>query len=88
VVYNEEDFKISTEVRDWAVEHGENADLRIALCGYQDEHAMPAGWEKFEWKANGGYANQSSRTIGRENAKKERVWFSPYCLGSNQPTLF
>jgi hypothetical protein len=88
IVYNGEDFEISSEVRKWAIEHGEDRDLRIALCGYRGEHEMPAGWQVFEWKANGGYANQSSETIGRENAKKERVWFSPHCLGSKQRNLF
>lgn len=88
VVYNEDDFNISTEVREWAIEHGDNPDLRIALCGYQGEHAMPATWERFEWKAIGGYGNQSRQTIGRANAEKECVWFSPHCLGANQRRLF
>ena len=54
--------------------------LRIALCGYEDEHGphMPSSWECVEWKANGGYGNQ--REVPNDNARKERIWFSPNCL--------
>jgi len=79
-VYNEESFDVAHDVRIWAIENGENPELRIALCGYDGEHEMPASWECVAWKANGGYGNQSGQTRGRANAKKERVWFSPHCL--------
>lgn len=69
----------------WAIENGENKLLRIALCGYEGEHEMPAAWECVEWKAVGGYGLQGNGR-GRENRTRERIWFSPYCL--RQPTLF
>jgi hypothetical protein len=48
---------------------------------------MPESWIEVEWKANGGFANQkAARTRGRENAHRERIWFSPYCL--RQDNLF
>lgn len=51
------------------------------------EHAMPGSWTEIEWKGNGGFANQSAdRTRGKENARRERIWFSPHCL--RQPGLF
>jgi DNA adenine methylase len=86
-VYNEEDFSISADVRHWALDHGSNPDLRIALCGYAGEHEMPADWECVAWKANGGYGNQSGDTRGKNNATLERIWFSPHCLRP-QSSLF
>jgi DNA adenine methylase len=70
---------VSAAVREWAIANGENRLLRIALCGYEGEHAMPASWESVAWKAQGGYGSQSDGR-GRDNAKRERIWFSPHCL--------
>lgn len=78
-LYAEEDLDVAHDVRRWAIEHGDDPQFRIALCGYEGEHAMPASWECVPWKANGGYANQGQGR-GRENAGRERVWFSPHCL--------
>ena len=66
-------------MREWALEHGDNPLLRIALCGYEGEHDMPDSWECVPWKTGGGYASQGSN--GSVNANKERIWFSPACLG-------
>ena len=74
-----EEMPVADAVREWAIENGDNPMLRIALCGYDGEHDLPTGWECVEWKANGGYGNQSNKQ-GRENAKRERIWFSPHCL--------
>lgn len=76
---------VSADVRKWAIENGENRQLRIALCGYEGEHAMPDTWECVAWKARGGYGSQSDGR-GRENAARERIWFSPGCLKA--PSLF
>lgn len=78
-VYNTDDFAVAQAVARWAAENGDNPKPRIALCGYAGEHRMPRGWEEVSWKANGGYGNQS-RGRGFENARKERIWFSPHCL--------
>lgn len=45
------------EVRDWAIANGDNPKLRIALFGYEEEHAatMPASWECLAWKARSGF---------------------------------
>jgi hypothetical protein len=75
---------VAAEVRHWAIAHGDNPELRIALCGYEGEHAMPDSWECIAWKAKGGYGSQSNGRA-RDNAERERVWFSPYCLS---PGLF
>lgn len=78
-IYNAEDLDVAHDVREWAIAHGHDPKMRIALCGYAGEHDMPRSWTCMEWKANGGYGNQS-RGRGRENASRERIWFSPYCL--------
>ncbi len=71
------------QVRDWAIEHGEDPKLRIALCGYADDDdddpLVAAGWERVAWKATGGYGSQA-RGKGRKNSRRERIWFSPHCL--------
>ena len=84
-LYATDDLNVAHEVRKWAIEAGANPELRIALCGYDGEHDMPTGWECFEWKARGGYGSQGDGR-GRENAKRERIWFSPHCLSA--PSLF
>lgn len=74
---------ISADVRAWALEHGDDPRLRIVLCGYEGEHAMPATWRCVPWKAKGGYAKD------QKNSHRERLWLSPHCLGAEaQPGLF
>ena len=75
---------VSDAVRRWAIDNGENDLLRIALCGYEGEHDMPSSWESVAWKAQGGYGSQSNGR-GRDNAKRERIWFSPACLSMTLP---
>lgn len=74
-LYSEDDAAISAQVREWALEHGDDPDLRIALCGYAGEHEMPASWTEHAWKGARGYAAESN-----SNRELERVWFSPHCL--------
>ena len=78
-IYNCESVDVAHDVREWAIAHGHTPKLRIALCGYEGEHAMPADWVCVPWRANGGYGNQA-HSRGRANAGRERIWFSPYCL--------
>ena len=84
-LYNVED-SISAAVREWAIGRGNDPLMRIALCGYEGEHAMPADWTCYEWKAQGGYGSQGEGR-GRDNAKRERIWFSPHCLPPQQERL-
>ena len=67
-------------VREWAIEQGANPLMRIVLAGYEGEHEIPADWRKYEWEAVGGYGLQGDGGNGRENKKRERLWFSPACL--------
>ena len=77
---------LSTDVRGWCETHGDDKRLRIVLSGYAGEHDAlePRGWRVVEWKANGGYGNAS----GNENARRERLWLSPHCLGDEALPLF
>jgi len=77
-LYNEESLTVAHDVREWAIEHGDDDNLRIALCGYDGEHEMPDSWTVVEWKANGGYAGLADKE--NVNATRERMWFSPHCL--------
>ena len=78
-LYSEDSQTVAHDVRKWAIEWGEDPRLRIALCGYEGEHAMPDSWDKVEWKAKGGYAS-ISKDGNNANARRERLWFSPHCL--------
>lgn len=76
---------VSGDVRAWAIERGADTRLRIALCGYEGEHAMPESWRVIEWKTKGGYASRGSRA--NANQKRERVWLSRGCIADQQGTL-
>ena len=78
-LYAEDSLDVAHDVQEWAITNGENKLLRIALCGYEGEHTMPSNWRCVPWKAQGGYGCQG-KTTGRENAVRERIWFSPWCI--------
>jgi hypothetical protein len=69
---------VTHDVREWAIANGGNKRMRIALCGYDGEHAMPPDWQCVAWKSNGGYGSQSDGEA-RVNSGRERIWFSPEC---------
>ena len=78
---------VSAAVWAWAVEHGADTRMRIAVCGYEDGRDVPDGWATVEWdtgsSAHGaGYGNHADGA-GRANARRERIWFSPGCLAHN-----
>lgn len=87
-IYENEDAKdtphaetVAQRAGAWARENGDNPLLRIALAGLDGEHEMP-GWTCFAWKSSGGYGNQTVAGRGKENAARERIWFSPHCLSA------
>lgn len=77
------EMSVTSDVRRWAIEHGDDPRMRIALCGYDDEHTMPDNWTVYRWSAVGGYG---SRGTDRINRHRETIWFSPHCVspGSHQ----
>lgn len=80
---------VADDVRQWAIENGENKFLRIALCGYDTEHEMPSNWKKIHWKRKGGFEGQAKKeTKAQRDRFRETIWFSPHCLNSKQEILF
>ena len=80
-LYAHGDVGIADDVRDWC--EAAPTDLRIVLCGYDDEHDS-LGWQRIEGKAGGG-AGYSKR---RDNGRRERLWLSPACIDDQQHGLF
>ena len=78
-LYAVESVVVAHTVREWAIVHGDNPLLRIALCGYEGEYDMPIDWVCMKWKATGGYESQGGASAG-ENCRRERIWFSPHCI--------
>lgn len=80
-IYGNDAPGVSVDVRLWALLHGDDPDLRIALCGYLDEHGphMPATWTVHRWKGARGYAGDDNA-----NREQETIWFSPHCLPIEQ----
>lgn len=65
----------------YCVERGSDPLMRIAACCYEGEGYEVLGglgWESVSWKAAGGYGNRTQG--GKDNAARERIWFSPHCL--------
>jgi len=86
-LYSKDSGTVSAEVRAWAVAHGDDPRMRIALCGYQGEHdSFPDGWTAYQWKAKGGYDGQGDGN--NLNRFRETIWFSPACLKGRQGDLF
>ena len=85
-LYREDSLDVAHAVRGWAIENGGRPDMRIALCGYEGEHDMPASWSVHAWNAGQGFGGQAEERSG--NGRRERIWFSPACLGAAQPSLF
>lgn len=85
VAYAADSGDVAGSVAEWAFANGGDPRLRIVLCGYEGEHSAPPDWRVVTWKARGGYGSQSDGR-GRENARRERLWQSPHCLGGAEGT--
>jgi len=85
-LYREDSGEIAHAVREWAIARGNDPRMRIALCGYDGEHAMPDGWTSQVWKAHGGYGSQGNGR-GRANASREVIWSSPHCVPVERPWI-
>jgi len=90
-VYHHDSTTVAADVMEWVRARGNNPRYRIVLAGYEeymslvDEH----GWSCENWKAQGGYAGtqrkEGSTAIGKDNAKREMLYYSPHCLGAADP---
>ena len=79
--YSVSRVSVSAAVHEWAIEAGQNPLMRVALCGYDGEHEMPADWQVYAYKGKKGYAAEDEAL---ENLNRERIWFSPACLKGPQ----
>ena len=68
---------ISAEVRKWCVQNGDNPLLKLALCGYDNEHdfLLDYGWSKVNWDGGAGFSAQG----GKRSGAQERIWFNTNC---------
>jgi hypothetical protein len=84
-LYSQDCGKIAHSVREYCIERGSNQEMRIVLAGYEGEHneLEKHGWGKVAWEAGGGYANRGQKK--KENAKLERLWYSPHCVSADMP---
>ncbi len=73
---------ISADVRAWCEKHEGDRRMRIILSGYEGEHddLQRRGWRVEEWRTKGGYSSQGGENV---NQRRERLWLSPHCLGSD-----
>jgi len=74
-----EDKDVYKQVCEWAIENGTHPRMRIVLCGYEGDHGIPEAWQTYAWKTGGGLSSLGNER-GKDNASKERIWFSPHCL--------
>lgn len=77
-VYREEE-NVYAHVCAWAIANSDNPELRIAVCGYDGDYEFPASWRQYNWQTQGGMANLGDGR-GKQNSKREVIYFSPYCL--------
>ena len=68
---------VTSQVREWCANNGGRENVRIALCGYNDDHdaLLSHGWTKVQGKAGSSGMNKDKANA----CKRERIWFSPYC---------
>jgi len=83
-LYAETEAGISCKVREWC--HTAPNDLRIVLCGYDNEHddLLDAGWRVIQGKSGSGRGYSKNRANGR----RERLWLSPACHHAGEEGLW
>jgi site-specific DNA-adenine methylase len=64
-LYDHHDRTLSAKCREFALAFA-SPRLKIALCGYEGQLAMPDDWEQLAWGSQTGKG-------------RERIWFSPHC---------
>lgn len=83
-IYAADSLSVAHDVRRWAIEHGDDPDLRIVLAGYEGEHEheMPPSWRVANWTGTRGWGRTTNN-----NRYRERLYLSPHCLNTNQSNL-
>jgi len=82
-LYAESSEGVAIAVREWCATAPR--EMRVILCGYDTEHnaLLACGWSVTEGKAGGGAGYSANPANGR----RERLWLSPACIGSEQGYL-
>ena len=82
-LYAHVDADVGLAVRDWCITAPR--EMRVILCGYDTEHdaLLTHGWTVTEGKSGRGAGYSTNSTNGR----RERLWLSPACIGTTQPSL-
>jgi site-specific DNA-adenine methylase len=70
---------LPAEVQAWCAANGDNAKLRIVICGHAGEHdaLLSKGWTERKWAARKGYATTDEAVA---NSASETIWCSPHCI--------
>ena len=76
--YAHESYTVAGEVEAWCKENDADEELMIVLAGYEGDYDLPSTWDMVPWKAHGGLSHFGEGQ-GKENARLERLWFSPSC---------
>lgn len=79
-------MSVANDVRSWAIMNGSSPSLRIALCGYAEEHDELGGmgWSVYRWSARASFPAKNGNN---QNRFREAIWFSPYCLNPSEILL-
>jgi hypothetical protein len=89
-LYATDSLTVASAVRARALELGEDPRMRVALCGYEEEHGshMPGSWSVYAWSAQGGAQRRAGgASKARANRHRERIWFSPSCLQPDSQSM-
>ena len=76
-LYAADSETVAEDVWKWALEHGENPRLRIAVSMMEGDFRIPKGWTTHRWR---------STAVGK-GRRSEIIVFSPHCV-DGAPSLF
>lgn len=90
-VYHKDDFQVADKVREWTLKRGKRENYRIVIAGYEEhKELLDNGWTSKSWITGGGYGNTAGKNSnrGKDNRKREMLYFSPHCRKMAQVDLF
>jgi hypothetical protein len=87
-LYHHDSTTVAADVMAWVRDRGQSERYRIVLAGYEEYmELLGEGWTAKNWKTGGGYS-KIGNGAGKENAKREHLYFSPHCVGQQLGGLF
>lgn len=79
-LYTHDEAGVNHDVYEWAIEHQDEPNYRIILCGYEGEYEIPKNWTTIKWVSGRAFARSDSKNSkNADNRFKERLWISPQC---------